>query len=98
VHVTVYVPAALRQYAAGERKVQVEVDDDSPPTVGHVFNCLHRTAPGVVERALDECGEVRQHVNIFVDGELVRVGLRLGLETPVSEGAEVWILPAVSGG
>jgi len=97
-HVTVYVPTVLRQYAAGERKVQVDVDEDGPPTVGHVFDCLHRTAPGVVERALDECGQVRPHVNIFVDGELVRVGLRLGLETPVTEGTEVWILPAVSGG
>jgi molybdopterin synthase sulfur carrier subunit len=98
VQVTVFVPAALRQYAAGERKVRVEVDGDEPPTVGHVFSCLHKTAPGVVERALDECGEVRPHVNVFVDGELVRVGLQLGLDTPVAEGAEVWILPAVSGG
>ena len=97
-HVTVFVPAALRQFSDGQRKVQVEVDGDAPPTLGNVFSCLHQTAPGVVERALDECGEVRQHVNIFVDGELVRVGLRLGLDTPVAEGAEVWILPAVSGG
>ncbi len=38
------------------------------------------------------------HVNIFVDGESIRAGCGLGLETPVRPGTEVWILPAVSGG
>jgi sulfur-carrier protein len=51
-----------------------------------------------VERVLDEQGRVREHVNVFVDGESVRAAARLGLATPVRAGAEVWILPAVSGG
>ncbi len=94
--VTVYVPAALRQYAAGERRVRVEVGE--PATVGGVFQCLHERHPGVVERALDETWTPRAHVNIFVDGESIRNGSRLGLATPVQAGTEVWILPAVSGG
>jgi sulfur-carrier protein len=94
--VTVYVPAALRQFAAGERRVCVDVAE--PATVGGVFGCLHGQHPGVVERALDETWTPRQHVNIFVDGESIRAGSRLGLETPVRAGTEVWIIPAVSGG
>jgi molybdopterin converting factor small subunit len=52
----------------------------------------------VVERALDEQGKIREHVNVFVDGESIRAGAKRGLQTPVAAGAEVWILPAVSGG
>jgi molybdopterin synthase sulfur carrier subunit len=92
--VTVYVPAALRQFAAGERRVQVDVEE---PTLSAVFEHLHSACPGVAERALDERGFVRQHINIFVDGELIRIH-GLGLQTPVEPGSEVWILPAVSGG
>jgi molybdopterin converting factor small subunit len=94
VQVTVYVPAALRQFAAGERKLSLEVDE--PATLGHVFECMHGCAPGVVERTLDELGGVRPHINVFVDGESIR--LRNGLQTSVRPGSEVWILPAVSGG
>lgn len=103
--VTVYIPAALRQFAAGERRVRVELEADAPAdgsdasaSLGRVFACLHERAPGVVERALDERGTLRQHVNVFVDGESIRAGPGLGMATPVAAGAEVWILPAVSGG
>jgi molybdopterin synthase sulfur carrier subunit len=94
--VTVFVPAALRQYAAGERKVRLDLEE--PVLLERVFRCLHASYPGVVERALDETWNQRQHVNIFVDGESIRAGSRLGLQTPVRAGAEVWIIPAVSGG
>ena len=99
--VTVYVPAALRQFSAGERRLHVELKAEAeaaPITLGQVFAALHARAPGVVERALDEQGGVRPHVNLFVDGESVRLGDGLGLQTPVAAGSEVWILPAVSGG
>ena len=98
--VTVYLPAALRQFSAGERRLRVELAaaEAVPVTLGQVFAALHARAPGVVERALDEQGGVRPHVNLFVDGESVRVGDGLGLATPVAAGSEVWILPAVSGG
>ena len=45
---------------------------------------------------MTELGEVRPHVNIFVDGEDVRFSG--GLDTPVGDGAEVFLIPAVSGG
>ncbi len=95
-HVVVMVPASLRQFSEGERQVRVDCPDAA--TVGEVFERLHACHPGIVERALDEQGQVRPHVNIFVDGQSTRAGSRLGLQTPVRAGAEVWILPAVSGG
>ena len=94
-HVVVYVPSSLRQYAGGARKVSVECADS---TLADVFSGLRATCPGVVERALDEQGKLREHVNVFVDGESIRAGSRRGLQTPVRAGTEVWILPAVSGG
>jgi molybdopterin converting factor small subunit len=93
--VLVHVPTSLRQFSGGERQVRVECDES---TLACVFARLHASHPGVVERALDERGEVRPHVNVFVDGESIRAGARRGMATPVTPGSEVWILPAVSGG
>jgi sulfur-carrier protein len=95
VAVSVFVPSALRQYAAGQRKVELDLHE-SGATLAGVFDQLRGRYPGVCERALDEQGNVRQHVNVFVDGEPVRG--QGGLQTRVHAGAEVWILPAVSGG
>ena len=94
--VVVHVPASLRQFSGGAGKVRVECPDAG--TLAGVFNQLHATCPGVVERALDEQGKIREHVNVFVDGESIRAGAKRGLQTPVAAGTEVWILPAVSGG
>jgi molybdopterin synthase sulfur carrier subunit len=98
VRVTVVVPRALRRFADGHSRVDVDVSDagDGAATVAAVLAELAERHPGVCERALDERGEVRRHVNLFVDGASVRGGD--GLATPVVDGAEVVILPAVSGG
>ena len=93
--VVVYVPASLRQFSGGAGKLRVEPAD---PTLAGVFRQLHASCPGVVERALDEQGNLREHVNVFVDGHSIRAGSKRGLQTPVAAGTEVWILPAVSGG
>ena len=93
--VTVNVPASLRQFSDGQRQVCLECDE--PSTLAAVFSHLHAAAPGVVERALDEQGRIREHVNVFIDGESVRAGGKLGLNTPVSSGAECapnWCAPA----
>jgi molybdopterin converting factor small subunit len=60
------------------------------------LEALARDYPGVARRVLDEQGQVRPHVNLFVDGECVRFAE--GLETPIADGCEIAILPAVSGG
>jgi molybdopterin converting factor small subunit len=94
--VVVQVPGSLRQFSNGQRAVRLDCSE--PSTLSSVFDRLHAAHPGVVERALDERRQVREHVNVFVDGESIRAGTRLGLDTPVRAGAEIWILPAVSGG
>ena len=88
---TVHLPSALSGHAAGQRRVQV-----AGATVGNVLAALGRTHPGVGQRVLDDRGVVRRHVNVFVNGESIRY--LDGVETPVGDGDEVWILPAVSGG
>ncbi len=65
-------------------------------TVGEVLAGLQSVYPGVHDAAVDERGAIRPHVNVFVGDENVR--FLDGLATPVPPDAEVWILPAVSGG
>ena len=93
--VRVRVPAGLRPFTEGRAVVDVELTDPAP-NLACVLDTLAGTCPGVVDRVLDERGAVRRHVNVFVGDEEVR-GLG-GLAAPVADGAEISILPAVSGG
>ena len=93
--VKVRVPTALRRLAADRATVEVSVGCESV-TAGDVLAALRSCYPGVHDAALDERGHVRPHVNVFVGADNIR--LADGLATPVPAGAEVWILPAVSGG
>lgn len=61
-------------------------------TVREVIADLERQVPGLDNRLLDAGPSIRTHLNIFVDGE------RSTLDTPVPPGAEVHVIPAVSGG
>ena len=88
---TVRIPTPLRTVTGG--KATVDVDGS---TVGEVVKSLDASYPGIGERILDESGQVRRFVNIFVDDEDIRFAQ--GLETPVREGATVSVIPAVAGG
>jgi MoaD family protein len=92
--VTVQLPGALRELARGERAVEVEVDE--PATVGTLLDALARQLPAVERRIRDETGTLRRHVNVFVGDANVRDGA--GLAEPLSDGAEVRVIPAISGG
>ena len=94
--VTVRVPTALRRLCEDRAAVQVALSSDAPVTAGQVLAALQACYPGAHDAALDERGAVRPHVNVFVGGDNIRFAA--GLATPVPSGAEVWILPAVSGG
>jgi molybdopterin synthase sulfur carrier subunit len=94
--VLVRVPAPLRQFSDGRSKVSLDVPDVGAATVAAVLARLRAVYPGVYERALDERGHIRQHMNVFLNTENVKESG--GLHTPVSDGDEVWIIPAVSGG
>lgn len=61
-----------------------------------VDEALRALPAGVRDRILDERGAVRAHVNVFVDGTSIRE--TQGLETPLRDGALVFVIPAISGG
>jgi molybdopterin synthase sulfur carrier subunit len=64
--------------------------------VGEALVALWTLHPGIRDRVVNEQGEVRVHVNLFVGTESIRhTG---GLETAVPEGGEISIVPAISGG
>jgi molybdopterin converting factor small subunit len=93
VAVTFMIPGHLRAFTAGRTIVSL---DASPATAGEALAALWAIHPGVRDRVVTEQGEVRPHVNVFVGDESIRwTG---GLDTPVREGAEISIVPAVSGG
>lgn len=91
--ITIELPGALQPYANGH---PVIVLDGRCATVGDALAALGTRCPGVVDRVLDERGEVRPHVNVFVDDRSIRfIG---GLDARVAEESTIVIVPAVSGG
>jgi molybdopterin converting factor small subunit len=90
---TFVIPGPLRELAEGRSEVRL---DGSAPSIADALHLLGRDYPKVRDRIVTELGEVRPHINIFIDGDSFRdVG---GLSAPVRNGAEILILPAVSGG
>jgi MoaD family protein len=89
--VKVKLPTQLRASAGGVAEVAVEGD-----TVGAALESLYAQHPDLRDSLSDGNGGLRRFVNVYVDGEDVRFGD--GLETAISEGAELQILPAVAGG
>jgi len=72
------------------------VDADGASTVSEVVQNLERNYPGMRERLLDDQGELRRFVNIYVNGEDIR--FMENLATAIKSGDEVSIVPAVAGG
>lgn len=89
--ITVKIPTQLRAVTGGEAEASV----DEAATVGEVLDGLYERFEGLRDRiAVD--GDLRRFVNVYVEGEDIR--FLDGLETPVEDGDEVTILPAVAGG
>ena len=65
-------------------------------TVGEVIAELQSRFPGIQERLVDEKGEVRRFVNVYVNEEDIR--FLKNQETPLKEGDEISIIPAIAGG
>lgn len=89
--VSVRIPTTLRTLTGGASSVSVEGD-----TVASVLASLDAGHPGFSDKILDENGELRRFVNVFVADDDVR--FMDGVNTPVPDGAEVSIIPAVAGG
>ena len=88
--VNVLIPTPLRQYTDGRDVVQA-----SGGTVAEVLADLGRQYAGMTERLMDG-DKVRRFVNLYVNDEDVRYLQKL--DTPVAEGDELSIIPAVAGG
>ena len=88
---TVKIPPVLRQAVGGERTVEAPGS-----TMGEVLTNLCQAHPAVGAQILTPDGELHKYVNIYVNDEDVRFSG--GLDTEISDGDSVTILPAVAGG
>ena len=88
--VTVKIPAQLRALTGNESEAQVEGS-----SVGEALDAVYARFEGLRDR-ITEDGELRRFVNVYVGGEDIRFWQ--GLDTPVGDGDEITILPAVAGG
>jgi len=88
--IDVRIPTILRTYTDGEKAVSGE-----GATLAQLIDDLEANHPGLKERLLDG-SELRRFVNVYVNDEDVR--FTGGLDTEVSDGDEVVVLPAVAGG
>jgi sulfur-carrier protein len=88
--VTVKIPAQLRAVTDGEEAIEVDGD-----TVGEALDAVFAEHSDLRER-ITEDGTLRRFVNVYVSGEDIR--FQDGLETALTDGDEVTILPAVAGG
>ena len=89
--VFVRIPTPLRKLIADQDSVSAD-----GASLSECISSLEASYPGLKERLCDESGEIRRFVNIYVNGEDVR--FLQGLATPIKDGDEVSIVPAVAGG
>ena len=88
---TIRIPTPLRKFTAGNSEVEVEGG-----TVREIFDHVENSHGGLKEKIFDDAGEIRRFINVFVNGEDVRHAE--GLDTPVKDGDEVSVVPAIAGG
>jgi molybdopterin synthase sulfur carrier subunit len=90
---TFMIPGPLRELAVNRGEVRI---DGTAGSVADALSLLWSECPALRDRVVTERGELRPHINIFVDGESIRYSG--GFATAVRDGAEIFILPALSGG
>jgi sulfur-carrier protein len=88
--IEVRVPTILRNYTGGQKAVNAQGG-----TLAQLIDDVESNNPGVKERLVDDAG-LRRFINVYVNDEDVR--FTGGLDTEVSDGDTVVILPAVAGG
>ena len=89
--VSVRIPTILRTYTGGESEVSA-----NGATLADVLDDLDATYPGIKGRILDEGGQLRRFVNVYVGNDDVRFLDELATATP--DGVQVSVIPAVAGG
>ena len=91
--ITFQISGYLTEFTGGQAEISVE---DTAANVGEALSRLWNRYGGLRDRVLTERGEVRPHVNVFVNGQVVRRDQVL--QTAISDNSEICIMPAVSGG
>jgi MoaD family protein len=89
--ITVKLPTQLRDATGGAASAQV-----AGATVGEALDALYSEFGELRSRMADEGGGLRRFVNVYLGGEDIR--FLDGLDTPIDDGAELTVLPAVAGG
>jgi molybdopterin synthase sulfur carrier subunit len=89
--VIVRIPTPLRKLTNEQDVVSGQGD-----TLAQCIDGLDSQYPGLKDRLLDEAGDLRRFVNVYINGEDVR--FQQGVDTPLKGGDEVSIVPAVAGG
>ena len=87
----VRIPTPLRKLTNGDDTVEI-----TAATIAEAFGELEARYPGIKERLLDEAGEVRRFVNVYVNEEDIR--FLKNQETALKDGDEISIIPAIAGG
>lgn len=82
---------ALQRFFPGLKDVQAGGD-----SLAAIFSDIEETYPGLTGYVLDERGSLRKHVNIFIDGKMIRD--RKTLSDAFSSNSEIYIMQALSGG
>ena len=89
--VQIRIPNPLRSLTNGAEVVEVEAS-----TIGGAIEALQARFPGIKERLVDEAGEVRRFVNVYINEEDIR--FLQNQDSPLKDGDEVSIIPAIAGG
>ena len=89
--VKIRIPTALQKLTQNEGEVEVQGDN-----VNEIIDGMDQRFPGFKGRMYDESGEIRRFINIYVNDEDIRY--LEAIETPVTDGDTISIIPAVAGG
>jgi molybdopterin synthase sulfur carrier subunit len=87
----VRIPTPLRKLTNNEEIIEVD-----SATIGEAITELQSRYPGIRERLVDDKGEVRRFVNVYVNEEDIR--FLQNQNTPLKDGDEISIIPAIAGG
>lgn len=88
---TIFVPTPMRKLTGGQGKIQIHAT-----TLLEAIEHADASYPGFRERVLDNEGEIKRFINVFVNG--VDIRKLQGPETPVQDDDEVAVIPAMAGG
>lgn len=89
--VKVLIPTPLQKFTNDQATIEC-----TATTVGSLIDSLEQNCPGIKARLCDDDGKPRRFLNFYVNSEDIR--FLEGVDTPLADGDEVSIVPAVAGG